>query len=66
MDVHPFEGASQPYTMFNRSGGIPVAGLMTRPDGVKAPPFWAMYVGVPTLEAAAAHIERLGGSECSP
>ena len=45
---------------------MPVAGLMTKPDGVKAPPFWAMYVGVPKLEEAAAHIKRLGGSELSP
>jgi uncharacterized protein len=58
----PFEGAGQPYTMFNRSGDIPIAGLMTKPAEVKAPPFWAMYVGVPKLEDAAAHIKRLGGS----
>jgi hypothetical protein len=25
-----------------------------------------MYVGVPRLEDAAAHIERLGGSACTP
>ena len=29
---------------------------------MKAPPFWAMYVGVPKLEEAAAQIKRLGGS----
>ena len=29
------------------------------------PPFWAMYVGVPKLEDAVAHIKRLGGSELS-
>jgi predicted enzyme related to lactoylglutathione lyase len=57
----PFEGASQPYTMFNRGGDDSVAGVMTRPPEVKAPPFWAMYVGVPRLEDAAAKIERLGG-----
>jgi uncharacterized protein len=45
---------------------VPVAGVMTRPEGVNAPPFWAMYVGVPQLEMAAAHIKRLGGGECSP
>ena len=61
-----FEGAPQPYTMFNRSGQVPVAGLMTTPEGVNAPPFWAMYVAVPKLEDAAAHIKRLGGSEGSP
>ena len=62
----PFEGSPQPYTMFTRSGEAPVAGLMAKPDEVQAPPFWAMYVGVPKLEEAAAHVKRLGGSECSP
>jgi predicted enzyme related to lactoylglutathione lyase len=62
----PFEGSPEPYTMFQRSDGVPVAGLMTRPKDVDAPPFWAMYVGVPKLEDAAAHIKRLGGTECSP
>ena len=52
--------------MFNKGGEVPVAGLMTTPAGMNAPPFWAMYVGVPKLEEAAAHIARLGGSECSP
>ena len=62
----PFEGSPQPYTTFSRSGQVPVAGLMARPQGMNAPPFWAMYVGVPKLEEAAAHIKRLGGSELSP
>ena len=62
----PFEGATHPYTMFNRSGETPVAGVMTKPEMVNAPPFWAMYVGVPKLEEAAAHVKRLGGGECSP
>ena len=62
----PFEGSPQPYTVFNRSGNVPVGGVLTAPDGMNAPPFWAMYVGVPKLEDAAAHITRLGGSECSP
>ena len=62
----PFTESPQPYTMFQRSGGVPVAGLMTTPDGMNAPPFWAMYIGVPKLEEAARAIERLGGSACSP
>lgn len=62
----PFEGSPQPYVMFNRIGDVPVAGLMSRPEGMNAPPFWAMYVGVPALEEAAAHIRRLGGEELSP
>jgi uncharacterized protein len=57
----PFDGAGQPYTMFNRSGDVPVGGVLTKPDDVPAPPFWAMYVGVPKLEEAADHITRLGG-----
>jgi hypothetical protein len=62
----PFEGSPQPYTMFHRSGQMPAAGVMTRPEDVNAPPFWAMYVGVPKLEDAAAHIKRLGGAQVSP
>jgi len=62
----PFEGSPQPYTIFSRSGGTPVAGLVAPPEGMNAPPFWSMYVGVPNLEDAAGHITRLGGSECSP
>ena len=57
----PFEGAGQPYTMFNRSANQSVGGVMTKPSEVKAPPVWAMYIGVPKLEDARAHIERLGG-----
>ena len=34
---------------------------------MNAPPFWAMYVGVPKLDGGAlAHIKKLGGKECSP
>ncbi len=62
----PFEGSPQPYTMFRRSADVPVAGLMKTPDGMNAPPFWAMYVGVPKLEEDAARVTRLGGSELSP
>jgi predicted enzyme related to lactoylglutathione lyase len=57
----PFEGAGQPYTMFKRSADATVGGVMTKPADVKAPPFWAMYVGVPRIEDAAANIKRLGG-----
>jgi predicted enzyme related to lactoylglutathione lyase len=62
----PFEGASDPYTIFKRSGDVQVAGLMKRPDSMNMPPFWAMYVAVPKLEDAVAHIKRLGGGEMSP
>jgi hypothetical protein len=49
--------------MFNRGGDVAIGGVMTTPDDVKAPPFWAMYIGVPKLEDAAAHIKTLGGRE---
>jgi uncharacterized protein len=62
----PFTGSPQPYTTFNRGGNVPVAGLMTKPDELKTPPFWSMYVGVPKLEEAAQRITRAGGRECSP
>lgn len=62
----PFEGSPTPYTVFKRSGEVQVAGLMERPEDMKMPPFWAMYVAVPKLEEAVAHITRLGGSELSP
>ena len=61
----PFLGAPNPYTQFNRDGGVPAAGLMQRPDGMNMPPFWAMYVAVPKFEDAVAEIKRLGGSELS-
>jgi uncharacterized protein len=62
----PFEGSPQPYTMFYRDGQVPVGGMLPIPDGMNAPPHWAMYVGVPKLEDAAAHVKRLGGGEISP
>jgi predicted enzyme related to lactoylglutathione lyase len=62
----PFEQSPHPYIMFNRGGGTPAAGVMTTPDGMNAPPFWAMYVGVPKLEDAVAQIKRRGGNELFP
>ena len=64
-NTSPFDGASQPYTMFNRSGDVSIAGVMTKPAEVKGPPFWAMYIGVPRLEDARANIERFGGRVCT-
>lgn len=62
----PFEASPEPYSMFQRSGEIPVGGVLKTPEGMNAPPFWAMYVGVPKLEDGAKHIESLGGSQVSP
>lgn len=61
----PFSSSPQPYTVFKRSGEVQVAGLMKTPDGMNMPPFWSMYLAVPKLEDAVAHIKRLGGSELS-
>ena len=61
----PFPSSPQPYTVFKRSGDVQVGGLMKTPDGMNMPPFWSMYVAVPNLEEAVAHIKRLGGSELS-
>jgi uncharacterized protein len=57
----PFDGAGQPYTMFKRAVDESVGGMLTKPDDVKAPPFWAMYIGVAKLEETAAEITRRGG-----
>jgi uncharacterized protein len=62
----PFDASPTPYTTFKRSGDVQVAGLMKTPEGMNMPPFWAMYVAVPKLEEAVAHIKRLKGSELSP
>jgi len=62
----PFAESPSPYTIFKRSGDVGVGGLMQRPKDMNGPPFWAMYVAVPKLEDAIAHIKRLGGSELSP
>ena len=61
----PSDNSPNPYKICSRTGQVQVAGLMTRPSGMNMPPFWSMYVAVPTLEDAVAHIKRLGGSELS-
>jgi uncharacterized protein len=62
----PFNESPDPYTVFKRSGDVGVGGVMKQPDGMNMPPFWAMYVAVPNLDDAVAHIERLGGRQLSP
>ena len=61
----PFPNSRQPYTAFNRSGGVATAGLMTIPDGMNFPPFWSMYIAVPDFDEAIAKAKRLGGSTLS-
>ena len=55
----PFDGSPQPYTMFNRNSDIPAGGVMNRPEGMNAPPFWAMYVGFPKLEEGVAGLQTV-------
>ncbi len=63
----PFGDSPQPYTLFKRPGTeMGVAGLMERPQDMNMPPFWSMYIAVPTLEDAVAQVKRLGGRELSP
>lgn len=64
--LSPMNQGPHPYTMFMRSGDAPVAGVMTIPQGMNFPPFWGMYVGVPSLEGGVAQIEKLKGSALSP
>jgi uncharacterized protein len=61
----PFDQSPNPYTTFKRSGDVGVAGLMQTPQGMNMPPFWSMYIAVPDLDKAAAHVKQLGGSELS-
>ena len=62
----PFDKSPTPYPIFKRNEQAQVAGVMKRPDDMQAPPFWAMYLAVPKLEEAVAHIKRLGGRDLSP
>lgn len=64
--IQPFDGSPTPYDMWTRDGGVMVGGAMTIPEGMTFPPHWVFYVGVPTLEDAVSHIERLGGRSLSP
>ena len=64
--VTPFRSGSEPYNMWTRTGGTSVGGVMPIPTGMKFPPHWVMYIGVPKLEEGIAHVERLGGSAMSP
>ena len=64
--VTPFRSGSEPYDMWTRTGENSVGGVMPVPQGMKFPPHWVMYIGVPNLEEAIAHVERLGGSAMSP
>jgi len=54
----------QEYYEFKRPDGVPVAGLMQRPEGMPMS-VWAMYLAVPNLEEAQAKLTRLGGKPMS-
>jgi predicted enzyme related to lactoylglutathione lyase len=65
----PFDGSPEPYTMWMRGGQTPMGGVMALPADLKAagvPPHWMIYVGVPNLDEATSHAQRLGGSIVSP
>jgi predicted enzyme related to lactoylglutathione lyase len=64
--AEPFAGTPMPYTVFKRKGDVGIGGMLQRPADMPMPPFWAMYIGVPNFENAAAHVKRLGGREISP
>jgi predicted enzyme related to lactoylglutathione lyase len=59
-------GGPHPYTIFSRGSDVGVAGMVAPPADAKAPPFWALYVGVPVLEDGLADVKRLGGKDVSP
>ena len=61
----PFGESPSPYTIFKRKGDVGIGGLMQTPDGMNMPPFWSMYIAVPSIEEAVAKIRQLGGSELS-
>jgi predicted enzyme related to lactoylglutathione lyase len=56
------------YTLFVAGEGA-VAGLMTLPEEAKkmgAPPNWLSYIGVESVDVAAARVEKLGGRILKP
>jgi predicted enzyme related to lactoylglutathione lyase len=64
--VAPFRTGPEAYDMWMRGEEAPVGGVMKIPAGMEFPPFWSMYVGVPSLEEGMAEVERLGGAALSP
>src|SRR6476660_6382379 len=64
--VAPFDGSPTTYDILKRPDGAGMGGGMTIPQGMNFPPHWVMYIGVPDLDAAVEHIQRLGGSALSP
>jgi hypothetical protein len=50
------------YTVFQRAGGVDVAGCMARPPGMEAPPQWMPYVGTDDVDTTAARAGELGGT----
>jgi len=64
--VAPFEGSlPDAYDILKRPDGAGMGGVMKIPEGMNFPPHWVMYLGVPGLDDAVAHVKRLGGSTLS-
>ena len=53
----PFAVVGQVHTPYSSERDVGVGGLMKTPDNKPLPPFWAMYIAVPELEHAVAHIK---------
>ena len=62
--VAPFD-PNGGYDILKRPDGAGIGGAMKIPEGMHFPPHWMMYIGVPNLDAAVAHVKRLGGSTLS-
>jgi predicted enzyme related to lactoylglutathione lyase len=63
--VAPFD-PNGGYDIVKRPGdGRGIGGVMKIPEGMNFPPHWAMYLGVPNLDAVVAQVKKLGGSTLS-
>jgi predicted enzyme related to lactoylglutathione lyase len=64
--MKPFEqSGANAYDILHRPDGEGIGGVMRIPEGMNFPPHWGMYIGVPDLDDAVAHIKRMGGSSLS-
>jgi predicted enzyme related to lactoylglutathione lyase len=56
------EGGMGIYQLFAVRGGNAIGGMMTKPAGLPAPPYWGFYFVVPALDAAGQRVKEGGGS----